>query len=341
VMRLTLFGLVLCLVACGGDKPHPCDEQAIQCMVNGGEWTSGPDCGTCEYPEIPWEPEPIPVPEPEECLPDVPWCKDVNQQCSTPESPCKTNPSSDPEYCEYAPDCQTPPPAGPSTCAEIAHPDDPRWTTLTRKAQKQDAVIAAIKIIKAECGGDCGPNWIETLRRVAGQLNKMGHCATGPWVDSLALLTTDGHTEEYHPVFSGNGSWTDSGRGKYITTWRLVSEGDPLPLACGGTFAKWNIKCPTPISFNKTWYHCTPLVGPDLAYCQSQGWDRDFCPPRPNGHEERETCERQIMGGFPKWNSDGAIIYRSQLMVRCEGCTWLEICLPDDTNCRKIYGVLE
>lgn len=289
-------------------------------------------CGGIVIPPIP-TPTPTPTPEPTpppECLPGVPWCKDVQQQCSSPESPCKTNPSPDPEYCEYAFPCPTPPPAEPETCEGIAHPDDPRWTPLTRPAQMQEKVRAAIARVAGECGGNCGPDWIQTLRRLARYLNEAGHCATGPWVDSLAVLAPDGNTEEYHPVFSGNGSWTDSGHGKYITSWRLV-EGEPLD--CGGSFARWNQQCPAPFA---QWFHCTPLVGPSLAFCRSQGLEREFCPPRPNGHSERQACEVQIMGGYASWHSDGEVILRNPLMARCVDCTYLEICLPDGTNCKRV-----
>jgi len=40
--------------------------------------------------------------------PDWPWCNEVGQKCSSPESPCKTNPSDDPYYCEEAIPCQDP-----------------------------------------------------------------------------------------------------------------------------------------------------------------------------------------------------------------------------------------
>jgi hypothetical protein len=47
---------------------------------------------------------------PPECMPGIPWCKDVGQTCSTDEKPCKTNPTQDPNYCELAPECPDPPP---------------------------------------------------------------------------------------------------------------------------------------------------------------------------------------------------------------------------------------
>lgn len=60
------------------------------------------------------EPTPTPTPTPiPECLPGIPWCQDVFQKCSTPESQCKHNPSSDPNYCELAPPCPPIPPENP------------------------------------------------------------------------------------------------------------------------------------------------------------------------------------------------------------------------------------
>jgi len=67
-------------------------------------------------------PPPIPPPTPGPCLPDIPWCKDVGQTCSTPTSQCKHNPTSNPNHCEIAPDCPTPP-EEPSCPYELPNAD--------------------------------------------------------------------------------------------------------------------------------------------------------------------------------------------------------------------------
>ena len=66
--------------------------------------------GACGGGGIPIpNPTPEPTPTPEPCLPEVPWCGDVGQTCSSVDSPCKHNPTSDPNHCELAPDCPTEP----------------------------------------------------------------------------------------------------------------------------------------------------------------------------------------------------------------------------------------
>ena len=42
----------------------------------------------------------------------------------------------------------------------------------------------------------------------------------------------------------------------------------------------------------------TPLVGPDAAYCLKIGFTdgRRYCPPRPEGHNERYACDGMLMG---------------------------------------------
>lgn len=65
-----------------------------------------PSPSPCDCPT----PEPSPTPTPSVCLPDVPWCHEVNQTCSFPDNPCKHNPSQDPNHCELAAPCPEMPP---------------------------------------------------------------------------------------------------------------------------------------------------------------------------------------------------------------------------------------
>ena len=60
----------------------------------------------------------------------------------------------------------------------------------------------------------------------------------------------------------------------------------------------------------------TPLVGPDPGYCARIGFTdgREFCPVRPEGHPEREACERFRVGVAvdtarpgPTWRRDGSL----------------------------------
>lgn len=68
------------------------------------------------------QPPPEPPPEPEPCLPEIAWCSDVGQTCSSEVSPCKHNPTQDPNHCELAPTCPVepeppePPPPDTNEC---------------------------------------------------------------------------------------------------------------------------------------------------------------------------------------------------------------------------------
>jgi len=71
-------------------------------------------------PEPPWV---CPIP--------APWCDEVGQQCSTPESPCVHNPTDDPEACELAAACLEPePPPEPEPEPEPEPGDDVCTTRL-------------------------------------------------------------------------------------------------------------------------------------------------------------------------------------------------------------------
>lgn len=78
----------------------------LELLFGGGEPDPPP-------PPPPPPPDPVdPCPDHEDL--DMPWCHEVNQTCSEPDSPCKHNPSSDPCYEEQAPPCPPPdPPADP------------------------------------------------------------------------------------------------------------------------------------------------------------------------------------------------------------------------------------
>ena len=65
---------------------------------------------------------------------------------------------------------------------------------------------------------------------------------------------------------------------------------------------------------NKYTLDTTPLVGPDAAFCKQIGFTdgRRYCPPRAEGHPERQTCDGMLMGTAsdtgrigPTWNVDG------------------------------------
>ena len=345
-----LAALTLIAAACGyllfGCGPiNPCAAERIACLANGGTWVAEAPCGRCEYPPEPEDPcaacssgqtcvdgKCIDPPPPPECLRGIPWCG-VNQVCSTPESPCKHNPTTDPNHCELAPICPLPPPPPPSdeTCAAPG------------------AVPSGYLESQLVPMGDPTPKYHDAIFAATRKLGDRRHCMFRENLDALAAQlaldvpgvpiisgkeatfierTPGGLWDEYHSVSAADNSWTNSGRGKYIGVHKYAA------LACGGEFARWNQGCPASLP---PWFHCTPLVGPDAAYCAALGYTdgRLFCPPRLDGDPKREACEVQVMRGDPDWRSDGRVILKNRLMAKCTECSYLEICLPDETHCAR------
>jgi hypothetical protein len=82
---------------------------------------------------------------------------------------------------------------------------------------------------------------------------------------------------------------------------------------------------------DRTLLDVTPLVGPDVAYCQQIGYTdgRSFCPVRPDGHPERLACEAARVGVAadtgrvgPTWSVEGR---------HCDG-SGLPLCVNHDSN---------
>jgi len=93
--------------------------------------------------------------------------------------------------------------------------------------------------------------------------------------------------------------------------------GDPPSGPCGnpkpGPLSKIDLKIHI-YGANRLILDTTPLVGPDAAYCKLIGFTdgRRYCPPRPEGHPERPTCDGMLMGRAddtgrigPTWTIDG------------------------------------
>jgi hypothetical protein len=85
--------------------------------------------------------------------------------------------------------------------------------------------------------------------------------------------------------------------------------GKPYPPAIGRFGLNVHFKNPEYWTLDST-----PLVGHDVLYCRSIGFTdgRSLCPVRPEGHPEREACERWAVGRAadtgrygPTWTGDG------------------------------------
>ena len=80
---------------------------------------------------------------------------------------------------------------------------------------------------------------------------------------------------------------------------------------------------------------CMPGYGTELP-CVN-GMRRLDCPPRPEGHDDRQICETAFYLGDPLWRTDGTLIpnpeNRSQ--ARTTDGTWIEVCRADGTMCTR------
>ena len=151
-----------------------------------------------DYPSPP-TPTPTPTPAPVVCLPDIPWCSDTGQTCSTPGATCKHNPTQDPAHCELAPACaeQPVPPDPPVVeCNPVLNPalgapanDDANWEKSgdqTTSNWFKQSVWQAVSAAKAACpkvwSGDClkaGEPGIDAgYLLISKELQKMGIAAS-------------------------------------------------------------------------------------------------------------------------------------------------------------------
>jgi hypothetical protein len=245
------------------------------------------------------------------------------------------------------PGCFAPPP----------EPESMWGTPVAGSGQMRTAVEQAKTAVGSKCGrtgadGTIHSGALLTLGDLAAEMRKQGHCATGPWVDALAVVAPDGKVEEYHAVAFGTGCYTSDPNvnPKYRHTYLGTTGGG------GGGAAGCTEPTPPPLyTFamkleGTSWWNGTPIVkGHD--YCEAIGMGtmpdgvqpRNECPVRNECPgvkcEERAACERVVMGGLATWRSDGQTIVdesnENHLLAKCKNCTWIEVCNANQTLCRR------
>jgi hypothetical protein len=255
-------------------------------------------CGF-KIPPIPWPgptPTPIPAPDP------------------TPEPPPPDpDPTPDPT--------PEPPPPAPFCAGEdslVAHP--------APGPQEQEKVRSAIRAL-----GDLRGNPPRVvLDRLADEIRRQnpGQCVISGQ-EAVFLQRADQLWEEYHAVYFGDGSWTDSGNGKYVGTHReggppapppvepppVVDYGCPEPRPARVWTAEtlppgWGQDAIGTPRWRLTggphgqWVDTTALVWRNEPHCRAigmspmaDGTPRGECPPRPDGHPDRLACERYLAEG--------------------------------------------
>jgi len=245
-MRTVLVVLLLgVLCSCGGIPPIEPPEPPPPC-----EETGCPDGQVCEDGKCrPATCLDVGCPDGQQCLPDGtcvpdncpynghpegeplwPWCKDVGQQCSSEESPCRTNPSQDPYYCEEAVKCDPLPRPQcvladdcdcyegqtwkPCTTPPVGCPEEMYLIADSTPAPDfHDEIFAATSALGDRTGRSCREN----LDALGVQLRKQmpGRCVIAG-KEAVFIERDDGLFEENHTCYFGDGSWTNNWRGRYV-----------------------------------------------------------------------------------------------------------------------------
>lgn len=334
--------------ASGGGIPiDPDVATRVACLAAGGIWDV--DARTCRLPEPPdQEPEEPPSTEPEEPktpddpLADVAWCHELEPPatCSSAAVPCKHQPPGEaPELAPACPEEPAPPDTepGPAGC-----PVEPQLVDATCSSPLfHDAIRAATTAIGNRAGT---PR--ERQDAVAASLETPDRCVISG-KEAIFVERPDGLYGEYHVVHSSQGTWTNSGRGKWIGCHAVGGQShQPGPgPGCQGcsmssfpAFVKFSAACPKK---HGNWWDCAALFG-DAAYCKATGQPNKVqCPIQPEGHPERAACELCALGGPPLWRcSVGDVAHppnANPWLAACadDAAQWIEICVPDGSKCRR------
>ena len=290
---------------------------------------------------------PLPPPPGGPDLSAIPWATDYEPPvtCSTAEKPAKHQPPGSP-WPIMVPDCVEPEPPEepePPPVADGCYAPSPtgsHWDPKVPATVRPFSAITAraIMAVRDEIGDPSGQPPEETLALVAAKLRALGFCASGPWVDALAIEAPGGGYEEWHLVGYTGGGWTQS---PFKGTWYL--NGAPEPPTpdsptCGVPVpereARWRIN-----------EHGTSLdaiyqvYGPD--FCAAIGLSgRQWCPVRKEGHPQRRACEAQEYG-TPVWTyeaDDVCSARENPHLFRCKGGQrprWAEVCTEDGRVCQR------
>ena len=170
-------------------------------------------------------PGPVPTPTPAPvCMPDVPWCSDTGQTCSSPSGPCKHNPTADPNHCELAAPC---PPGPTPTPTPTPTPPPGTGCVLSGAGVFLGTIPQPVvdgqplgwhvnQAMSSLIGCPVGSRCVVTARpqvwqaAVEAELRKRGFCAGQhePGTDEIAVAVALGKPMMGYHIYAGDG-WDD------------------------------------------------------------------------------------------------------------------------------------
>jgi hypothetical protein len=263
------------------------------------------------------------------------------------------------------PPVEPPPPAVCMVEADLVAVPDPQPAK-----QLQAQVRRAIE----ELGPATGIAPAVSLEKLAAKLRSYGLCAIAG-IEAVFVRRSDGLVEEYHAVYFGDGSWTDSNNGHFMGI-HSDGGGPPTPPVEPPTV---DFGCPAPrpdrvwtaetlppgwgsdqigqprwklnSSPHLAWIDSTAVTVRNEPYCRAIGMSpmldgtlRAGCPMRNEGGDfaERVACERYIAeGDWVVVASGGAICEanpdNSAQFRRTSAGGTCRLCNPAQTVCTEAY----
>lgn len=316
---------------------------------------------------------PQPPPPPWQCELEMPGCHETGQTCSTPEAPCWHNPTQDPEHCEEAPACPLPQPqcetftnrGGELQCQSGScdcycgsdwiecEPLPPPVRCPVEDQLEADSCAAPqhsedVKAATTQLGDRTGRPPRESLDLLAVTIRaQTGRCVVSG-IEAVFIARDDGLYEENHAVFFGDGSWTNSGWGRFIGCHRAVWDHrdvcpdpgpnlDSMKFTLHDTGNYWDstfITVGQPEFCASIGYCCMPGTGGNV--CGAPGCiARGGCPVWPDGHPNRAACEKELIGAQQWWCDGQPIDYynRNPAQAQCNG--HVKTCTQDGRTCAE------
>jgi hypothetical protein len=230
------------------------------------------------------------------------------------------------------------PPVCPPTCPEgqvctdpeagcvPVVPPDPGGTCGLREADLVASTCPAQQFAAENkrgttaLGPDPGGSPAANLEALASWFRSQGWCAIAG-SEALFVLRDDGKVEERHSVYFGDGSWTNSGSGKFVGCHVRPAEA-PVATACPPPLpnrAQGKLKIGA--KAHGRWVDSTIQTVMTCDYCRAIGLGcygpdppcsplRCGCPMRAEGDPYRFACEMYAAGGGTVWQADppGSIV---------------------------------